>query len=647
MLKRAWSTLEIKAVDDEQRVIEGIASTPTPDRQGDIMDPAGAKFSLPMPLLLQHNQNAPIGEVFDASVKADGIYIKARLPKIAEAGAVRDRVESAWQQMKSKPPLIRGLSIGWAGIKGDPLPNTKFFRWSEWHWGELSAVTVPANSEATITAVKAADLAAPGLHSPGDTGLPVVKALKDASTMKTTADQIKDFENTRGAKLARMNAIQEKASSEGRTKDEAEREEFTTLELEIKSLDAELSDLRKLEKANLATATQITGIKTVEDASSVRGGNVPVVSTKSVLPKGTSFVRYAMAKGRAKGNISDAIRNVEQNKVWMDQTPEVLALLKAPEDFFEVPDLMMKAVVNWGTIAEPAWAAPLAVTNPINDFLELLRPATLIGKIMGLRQVPFNISMPAQTGGGTYAWVGEGAPKPVGQLQLQTVSLSIAKAAGILVFTEELARLSTPSAENVVRNDMVKGMAQFLDLQFIDPTVAAVTNVNPASITNLSNGYGSAGTAAATNGRTDLQKGITLLTQANYNIGEVCFIMSEANAFILSAALTTNGVPFYPNLTAKGGTIFGVPVYTSQSAGNVVATVHPPSILYADEGGVNIDVSREAAVEMNTVPTSPVTASSVLVSLWQNNLVGLRAERFINWKRARTTAVVYTTQAYV
>jgi hypothetical protein len=123
--------------------------------------------------------------------------------------------------------------------------------------------------------------------------------------------------------------------------------------------------------------------------------------------------------------------------------------------------------------------------------------------------------------------------------------------------------------------------------------------------------------------------------------------MSEANAFALSTALTSNGVLVNPNLTAKGGSILGVPVVTSQSAGSVVALVHAPSILFADEGGVNIDVSREAAVEMNTTPTSPVTASSVLVSLWQNNLVGLRAERFINWKRARTTSVVYTTATYV
>jgi hypothetical protein len=94
--------------------------------------------------------------------------------------------------------------------------------------------------------------------------------------------------------------------------------------------------------------------------------------------------------------------------------------------------------------------------------------------------------------------------------------------------------------------------------------VAAVTNVSPASITNLSNGYATAGTSGD-NARTDIKKAITLLlAAANYPISECVIIMSEANAFALSTALTTNGVPVNPEPDAKGGTILGVPVVTSQ-----------------------------------------------------------------------------------
>jgi len=79
---RAWSTLEIKAVDREQRIIEGIASTPEPDNSGHVMVPAGAQFALPVPFLWFHNQKDPIGEVFEADVRPEGIYIKARVSTV-------------------------------------------------------------------------------------------------------------------------------------------------------------------------------------------------------------------------------------------------------------------------------------------------------------------------------------------------------------------------------------------------------------------------------------------------------------------------------------------------------------------------------------------------------------------------------------
>jgi hypothetical protein len=42
---------------------------------------------------------------------------------------------------------------------------------------------------------------------------------------------------------------------------------------------------------------------------------------------------------------------------------------------------------------------------------------------------------------------------------------------------------------------------------------------------------------------------------------------------------------------------------------------------------------------------SPTDATTVYTSLWQDNLVGLRAERFINWKKANANACYYLTDA--
>ena len=628
-MHRAYSILEIKSVDDGARRIRGVATTPTPDRSGDVVEPLGASFLAELPLLLHHNKQAPVGVARFKKATAKGIEFEAEIASLDTPGAVKDRVDEAWDSVRAG--LIRGVSIGFR-VVDDAIENLKSggLRFLKTEILELSLVVVPANAQATLAVIKSLDTAVSGQSLPAVVGLPVVRAHKDARPM-TTAEQITQFETSRTAKQARLDEIMAKAATDNVTLDQAQSDEYDSLTDEVKSIDVHLGRLRKHEQVSVAAATPITDVKTQKVASELRQGNNPVVQVKSMLPKGTAFVRYAMAMAASKG---DSYAALERAKQWTD-TPEV--------------EMLVKAAVNPGTIAEPAWAAPLAVQQPINDFLDLLRPATLIGKIPGLRRVPFNISMPVQTGGGTYGWVGEGAPKPVGNLQLASATLGIAKAAGIIVISYELAKLSSPSAEGVVRNDMVNGMASYLDTQFIDPTVAAVATVSPASITNASVSIGSAGTSAD-NARTDIKALIASFLAGNQgtaSLANTVLIMSESNAFALSVALNPLGQPLYPGLTAKGGTILGIDVVTSQVAGTTVALVNPNEILYADDGGVTIDVSREASVEMNTTPTSPVAAATVLVSLWQQNLIGLRAERFINWKRARLAAVRYTTATYV
>ena len=61
----------------------------------------------------------------------------------------------------------------------------------------------------------------------------------------------------------------------------------------------------------------------------------------------------------------------------------------------------------------------------------------------------------------------------------------------------------------------------------------------------------------------------------------------------------------------------------------------------ADDGGVAVDMSREASLEMQSAPTHDSTTPTPveLVSMFQTNSVAIRAERWINWKRRRTAAV--------
>lgn len=151
-MKKAYSLLQVKSFDAEQRIIKGIASTPSPDRSDDIVDPQGAMFALPIPFLWQHMHSQPIGEVTEAVVTDKGIEVTVQIAKIEEEGKLKDRIDEAWQSIKSG--LVKGLSIGFRGITVEDIPRSWGLHFKEWEWFELSAVTVPANAEASITEIK-------------------------------------------------------------------------------------------------------------------------------------------------------------------------------------------------------------------------------------------------------------------------------------------------------------------------------------------------------------------------------------------------------------------------------------------------------------------------------------------------------------
>lgn len=167
-MDRAYSAIDVKELteDDGKVYIDGMASTPTPDRMNDIVDPMGAKFETPMPLLWQHDHRKPIGHVTFAKANKNGIPFKAEIPKIMETGALKDRVDEAIQSLKYK--LVAAVSIGFNPIDGDyEFLDNGGIQFNSWEWIELSLVTIPANPEARISLAKSIDreiLSASGLR---------------------------------------------------------------------------------------------------------------------------------------------------------------------------------------------------------------------------------------------------------------------------------------------------------------------------------------------------------------------------------------------------------------------------------------------------------------------------------------------------
>jgi HK97 family phage major capsid protein/HK97 family phage prohead protease len=651
MRDRAYSLLTIKSVDAEQRVLTGLATTPSTDSYGDIVEPDGAEFKLPLPLLWQHDGKSPIGEVFHARVMPDGIEIKARIAKTDTPGAVKNRLDDAWESLKLG--LVKGLSIGFSSLEESFNKDTGGYRFLRWAWRELSCVTIPANADCSIATIKSLDTRATSGATEKPAGVSassrVVSTRRDKPMKKSYADMIADCLASRKEKTDTIDSLLMKSGEAGVTLDETEQEQHDTLSGEVDQLDKQLVRLRAADAREKAAAAPVAG-RTPAGASEERGATRITVTPKA-LPPGISFARYAMCMAASRGNPYEA-KQIAREHYGDDDAYGLLKLI----------DLHTKTAVGAVNAQTAGAGSELVPYNIMDDFINYLRPQTILGKFgttmqfgsqsvvyPSLRRVPFNTRVSGFSAGATAAWVGEGLPALLSKQTSTSITLTWSKLASLVVLTKEEIRFSNPSAEAKVRDDIAAALIAKQDLDFIDPVRVAVANVSPASITWNTTPVLTTGTTAATF-RTDMATLLATFATALLDPSDITIIMSTVDALNMSLAVSSLGNPLYPGLTMGGGYLFGFPVITTKamvSIGSPVSTiivaVKAGDIYLADDGVVTVDASDQASVEMvDSSSQSGLTGTGAsLVSFWQSGLLGLKATREINWKLRRTGAARY------
>jgi HK97 family phage major capsid protein/HK97 family phage prohead protease len=625
----------LKSLDEDQRIIEGIASTPTPDRMGDIIEPKGARFSLPMPLLWQHNAHQPIGQVLDARVTAAGIQIRAQIAK-----GLTTVIEDAWNLIKGG--LVRGFSIGIKPTEVERRKDVLGLHVKQWDWLETSCVTIPANAETSILLIKSLDTAHRAAF-----GLPRVPAIRPGAsgiasqgTTMTISDQITALRTQLQTKHASLADLMKLETDEGLTLTTEQQTDVETLTTDVDTLGTRIKRLEVIESSSALLAAPVHG-RSSTDGSSSRGRYVPHIEVKELnLPPGIGFARYVICKMAAVVS-GGALSALDIAKQRYPDDPRI--------------QTMLKAAVAAGTTTDATWAGPLVQPqNLATDFIEYLRPQTLVGKfgtgnVPSLQRVPFNIRIVGQTSGATASWVGQGVPKPVTKFDTAATTLGFTKIATISVITDELARFSSPNAETLVRNELTRAVIERMDIDFIDPAKAAVANVSPASILNGVTPITMTGSDAAAV-RAALGDLLGAYLAANNNPTTAVVIVPPTLALEWSMLTNALGQPEFPNLAMNGGTLMGLPVITSQyakiGANQLFIMVNAADVYLADDGGVSVDASREASIAMSSDPVADA-ATIDHVSMWQNNSLALRAERYVNWAKRRPGAAQYISVAVV
>lgn len=457
----------------------------------------------------------------------------------------------------------------------------------------------------------------------------------------TYSEQLTAAEDKRSANIGAMDLLMQKSAEEQRTLDESEQEEFDNLQADNDELDKHIKRLKHMDAQQRSTAKPVekSDGTTAEAGSRARGG-IEVRAAAPKLKPGIAFAQFARCK---------AIAGLEH-----ERTIDVAQRMYPGHEALH--NVITKAAVPAGTTDGSTWAKPLVgdETSIFADFVEYLRPTTILGKfgaggVPSLRMVPFRTALLGQTSGGAGYWVGEGNAKPLTKFDFSRSTLEPLKVANIAVVTRELLRDSSPSADGLIRDSLAAALRERLDTDFIDPTKAASSGISPASITNAASNVASSGTDAAAV-RADIQALFNLFIDANNTPTSGVWIMPAKTALTLSLMQNPLGQAEFPGINMNGGTLFGLPAITSEyvpadSSGANVVLVNASDIYQADEGGIEVSMSMEASLEMDDAATgdSDTPTAKSLVSLWQTNSVGFLAERTINWKARRASAVAYLT----
>lgn len=277
-----------------------------------------------------------------------------------------------------------------------------------------------------------------------------------------------------------------------------------------------------------------------------------------------------------------------------------------------VPELITRAAAAPATTTNSSWAQPLVgLENLVFGFLQIAHATSLLGRLPGVHRIPFGAKIPYENQAANYGWVKETGSVPVSQMVFAAaVELAPRKACAIVTFSKELLRAMPPGTEEALRDTLVGGLVSFQDAALLS-TAAAVPDTSPAGILS--------GIVATPPGATFADSVAALLD---------AFFAGRPGAQTVSIIAAPRQAAKLRVLNGGAGT--GLPIVETDAAGSKIIVIDGNALFFGD-GGIEITLSQQAAIQLNSTPDDPATASTVVTSLWQANLTGFKPLRTINW----------------
>jgi hypothetical protein len=349
---------------------------------------------------------------------------------------------------------------------------------------------------------------------------------------------------------------------------------------------------------------------------------------------GKLCARYLRAFVAGRGNPDDAIEFAKRQR-WIE-ADRLAPIFKAGVSAMGTGEAISQGAVE-------------------QDLVLLTQPLTIPGRLAGFRNVPSGINCVAETAQTAAYWGnggGEGSAIPMSSAAFTRSMLRAQRVSAASVIDEELARVSRPSAEEVMLRDAVNGLARKINETFVDPANLGSPEEMPASITRSAPQFTSTGTTVAAIDA-DLRLLLNSLSDGGSDLANAAWIMNPRSAAYLASLRGSGGSPCFPGTTARGGELLGLPVLTSGSIARsgspeetYLVLCDPSRIWLCDEGRANISISGFADLQMvdNATADSMAPTATTVVSMFQTASLAIKATRWLNWKAvsAASAAAVLT-----
>jgi HK97 family phage major capsid protein len=288
----------------------------------------------------------------------------------------------------------------------------------------------------------------------------------------------------------------------------------------------------------------------------------------------------------------------------------------------DVAAALEKSIAKAMSEGDPTAGGFLVPQEFSSDVIELLRAAGVVRSLDPL-VVPMSsgtLKIPRITTGTSASYIGENTN--IGKTQLATgqLTLTFKKLAALVPISNDLLRYSAPSADGIVRDDLVRAISAREDQAFIRDDGTSGTPRGLKYQIDSGNKFNANGTVSLANVTIDLGKAMRFIMDANISLiiqqGTASpsvdvrpgWIFAPRTWQYLTTLLTANGNYAFRDEMMRG-TLWGFPYRVTSQVQTTLGTTGAQSEVYfgcfahaviGEAQGLIIDASQEAAYHDGT-----------------------------------------------